>query len=194
MGRMSSNTSPGELSMTPSTASFDSQSSYSSCESQDSTEGRAKTHSLTPTRAAIANAAPQPAQGAASNLTERRKLRVDSARSQRSHSERWILQKQLEETGQRAGEAEQKICELTRHFDLQNSALERQLKKEIRRRTEAENENEKHKGEIREIKEKLTEKEKQLNYSNIYIQRQNKRTKKQNSSSSLALPAPESKE
>merc|ERR1712062_675727 len=359
MGRMSSNTSPGELSMTPSTASFDSQSSYSSCESQDSTEGRAKTHSLTPTRAAIANAAPQPAQGAASNLTERRKSRVDSARSQRSHSEqpdvqrqkmttpyghvltkngyimvskmragrskfakttktnqkvdpitarilsanrkkralqtnqagelknknnqledeikslrilcknqekslrqfestqsalprvltsfehdktvlkerlrktkenekrlerekkradllniknqkrideyitilqakdlgeRWILQKQLEETGQRAVEAEQRICELTRHFDLQNSALERQLKKEIRRRTKAENENEKHKGEIREIKEKLTEKEKQLNYSNIYIQRQNKRTKKQNLSSSLALPAPESKE
>ena len=37
-------------------------------------------------------------------------------------------------------------------------ALERQLKKEIRRRTKAENENEKHKGEIREIKEKLTEK------------------------------------
>ena len=87
-------TSPGELSMTPSTASFDSQSSYSSCESQDSTEGRAKTHSLTPTRAAIANAAPQPAQGAASNLTERRKSRVDSARSQRSHSEQPDVQRQ----------------------------------------------------------------------------------------------------
>jgi hypothetical protein len=58
--------------------------------------------------------------------------------------------------------------------------LERQLKKEIRRRTKAENENEKNRGEIREIKEKLTEKEKQLNYSNIYIQQKNKRNKKTN--------------
>ena len=58
--------------------------------------------------------------------------------------------------------------------------MERQLKKEIRRRTKAENENEKNREEIQEIKEKLTEKEKQLNYSNIYIQRQNKRNKKTN--------------
>jgi len=58
--------------------------------------------------------------------------------------------------------------------------LERQLKKEIRRRTKAENENEKNREEIQEIKEKLTEKEKQLNYSNIYIQQKNKRNKKTN--------------
>ena len=103
--------------------------------------------------------------------------------------ERWSLQQQLSAAESRAVEAEGSLRELDRKMDLQQSALERQLKKEIRRRVRAENENQKNKDDIRLIqgcrklywkkfnhfvKEKLTEKEKQLDYTNIYIQRQNK--------------------
>ena len=73
-------------------------------------------------------------------------------------------------------------------LEIKTIKKERQLKKEIRRRVKAENQNQKHKDDIRLIQgnifqlqlnlffysEKLTEKEKQLNYTNIYIQRQNK--------------------
>ena len=76
-------TLPAELSVSSASSdNFDSDSSYSSCDSQGNSEGRAKTHSLTPTRAAIA--APQPAQGTSSNVNERRNKRVDSARSHQS--------------------------------------------------------------------------------------------------------------
>merc|ERR1711892_374961 len=85
--------------------------------------------------------------------------------------ERWSLQQQLSAAENRAVEAEGSLRELDRKMDLQQSALERQLKKEIRRRVRAEN-------------------EKQLDYTNIYIQRQNK-GKRQNRNTSLALPAPE---
>jgi len=104
--------------------------------------------------------------------------------------ERWSLQQQLSAAENRAVEAEGSLRELDRKMDLQQSALERQLKKEIRRRVRAENENQKNKDDIRLIQEKLTEKEKQLDYTNIYIQRQNK-GKRQNRNTSLALPAPE---
>jgi len=103
--------------------------------------------------------------------------------------ERWSLQQQLSSVTNRAEEAEGRLGELNRKMDLQQAALERQLKKEIRRRVKAENQNQKHKDDIRLIQEKLTEKEKQLNYTNIYIQRQNK-GKRQNRNTSLALPGP----
>lgn len=104
--------------------------------------------------------------------------------------ERWSLQQQLSAAENRANEAESALKELDRKMDLQQAALERQLKKEIRRRVRAENESQRNKDDIRLIQEKLTEKEKQLNYTNIYIQRQNK-GKRQNRNTSLALPAPE---
>jgi hypothetical protein len=66
----------------PSSDNFDSDSSYSSIGDSQRDSGRAKTHSLTPTRAAIA--APQPAEGTSSNVNERRNKRVDSARSHQS--------------------------------------------------------------------------------------------------------------
>merc|ERR1711892_1522823 len=97
--------------------------------------------------------------------------------------ERWSLQQQLSAAENRAVEAEGSLRELDRKMDLQQSALERQLKKEIRRRVRAENENQKNKDDIRLIQEKVTEKEKQLDYTNIYIQRQNK-GKRQNRNTS----------
>jgi len=103
--------------------------------------------------------------------------------------ERWNLQQRLEVAERAAAENAEKANHVNRKFELEQAALERQLKKEIRRRTKAEQENDRNKEELRNIQEKLTEKEKQLNYSNIYIQRQNKKSK-QKRSTSLALPAP----
>jgi len=93
--------------------------------------------------------------------------------------ERWNLQQQLTAAENRAQEAEGRLRELDRKMELQQAALERQLKKEIRRRVRAENENQKNRDDMRTIQEKLNEKEKQLNYTNIYIQRQSKGSKKQ---------------
>jgi len=107
--------------------------------------------------------------------------------------ERWNLQQRLEVAERAAAENAEKANHVNRKFELEQAALERQLKKEIRRRTKAEQENDRNKEELRNIQEKLTEKEKQLNYSNIYIQRQNKKSK-QKRSSSLALPAPPKEE
>jgi len=107
--------------------------------------------------------------------------------------ERWNLQQRLEMAERVAAENVEKANHVNRKFELEQAALERQLKKEIRRRTKAEQENDRNKEELRNIQEKLTEKEKQLNYSNIYIQRQNKKSK-QKRSSSLALPAPPKEE
>jgi len=107
--------------------------------------------------------------------------------------ERWNLQQRLELAERVAAENVEKANHVNRKFELEQAALERQLKKEIRRRTKAEQENDRNKEELRNIQEKLTEKEKQLNYSNIYIQRQNKKSK-QKRSSSLALPAPPKEE
>ena len=56
--------------------------------------------------------------------------------------------------------------------------MTRQLKKEIRRRTKAESENKKNEEKIRNYEEIIKEKEKQLNYTNIYVQRQNRKSKK----------------
>jgi len=107
--------------------------------------------------------------------------------------ERWNLQQRLEVAERVAAENAEKANHVNRKFELEQAALERQLKKEIRRRTKAEHENDRNKEELRNIQEKLTEKEKQLNYSNIYIQRQNKKSK-QKRSTSLALPAPPKEE
>merc|ERR1711990_465119 len=103
--------------------------------------------------------------------------------------ERWNLQQRLELAERVAAENVEKANHVNRKFELEQAALERQLKKEIRRRTKAEQENDRNKEELQNIQEKLTEKEKQLNYSNIYIQRQSKKSK-QKRSTSLALPAP----
>lgn len=107
--------------------------------------------------------------------------------------ERWNLQQRLELAERVAAENADAVNHVNRKFELEQAALERQLKKEIRRRTKAEQENDRNKEELQNIQEKLTEKEKQLNYSNIYIQRQNKKSK-QKRSSSLALPAPPQEE
>jgi len=106
---------------------------------------------------------------------QNRKLReLNEIIQTKNLAEKYDWQQKYTDADERARIAQESLSEKTKSAALQAQSLERQLKKEARRRAKAEKTLQATQAELRTIQEKIKERDRQLSVLNIYSQRNKK--------------------